>query len=240
MLHDRNPKLTIISDKLQVRDYVNEIVGSEYLVPMLWSGDNPEEIPLDMLPTRFVIKTNHGCRYNIIVEDKAKYDRVEAQLKLTRWLSENFCQDKFLGTEWGYKNIKPTIIVESFIGENRKPPIDYKFWCFSGRVECLTMHFNRFTEHEFRAFNRSFEPIDFGFGPTLPVFKGEWERPSNYETMLRVADSLAKGFGFMRVDLYNLGNKIYFGELTPYPGGITVRFCPPSWDRLLGEKWKGM
>jgi len=236
MLHDRDPQLTLLNDKLRVRDYVTNKVGSEFLIPLLWSGDRPEDIPFDELPLKFVIKTNHGCGYIIIVKDKTQLDPASTNLQLTKWLSENFCLDKYIGTEWGYKNIRPCIIIESFIEENGKAPVDYKFYCFSGRIEFLTVHFDRFIEHKTRSFDRNFEPIEFRYD--FEQWNGECKRPPNFETMVQLAESLAKGLDFIRVDLYSIGNKVYYSELTPYPGGVSTKFLPRSYDYVLGEKWK--
>lgn len=236
MLHDRNPLLTVLNDKFHVREYVAAKVGSEYLVPLLWSGEKPDQIPFNLLPSEFVIKASHGCSYNILVQDKSKMDREKVLSMLMKWLSENYCQDFLLGIEWGYKNIKPNIIIESFIKENGKYPVDYKFWCFSGHVESISVHFNRFEQHATRAFDRNFEPGGLSFD--LPIYSSAYKRPSNYKEMVSLAESLAEGFGFMRVDLYSVENKMYFSELTPYPGGVTHRFEPETIDRILGEKWK--
>lgn len=236
MLYERDPLYTLISDKLQVRDYIARKVGKEYLVPLLWTGDKPEEIPFDKLPLKFVIKTNHGCGYNIIVGDKTKLNHAKVKKQLKQWMGESFGQDNFLGIAWGYKNIKPAIMIESFIEENGKAPTDYKFWCFSGRIEVISLHFDRFETHSTLCFDRNFESGELSF--TLPLYSGEYKRPSNYKEIVRVAESLAEEFDFMRVDLYNVENKIYFSELTPYPGGVTVKFEPKSLDYALGEKWK--
>jgi hypothetical protein len=236
MLNDRNPLLTVLNDKLAVRDYVAERVGSEYLIPLLWSGENPVQIPYDLLPTKFALKATHGCEYNILVQDKTKIDREIIQRTLEKWLSENYCEDFLIGVEWGYKNIKPRIIIEAFLEEDGKYPVDYKFWCFSGRVESISLHFDRFENHSTKAFNRDFEEGGLNFH--LPLFDGEFKLPPNHREMVRVAEFLAEGFDFMRVDLYNVKNNIYFGELTPYPGGVSARFEPEDFDRFLGEKWK--
>jgi len=239
MLHERDPLLTTISDKLHVRDYVAQKVGRDCLIPLIWHGDKPEDIPFDDLPSKFVIKTNHGCGYNIIVKNKAQLDQVETRLKLKKWLCENFCQDKYLGIEWGYKNIKPTIIIESFIGEDDKLPLDYKFYCISGKVEILTIHFDRFGEHKnAKAFNRDFEP--YKFRSDFKQYEGQLQQPQNLEEMVGLAESLAVDFDFIRVDLYNQNNNIYFGELTPYPAGVSSfrGFDVASLDEVLGEKWK--
>jgi hypothetical protein len=236
MLYDRNPKLTIISDKLGVREYVRNKVGNEYLIPLLWYGENVEGIPYDELPSKYVIKTNHGCGYNIFINNATTLDRVMVKRQINKWLGENFCQDKYIGSEWGYKNISPAIIVEPFIEENGKAPVDYKFYCFYGRVEFLTLHFDRHIEHKTRSFNRKFEPHEFRYD--FEPWTGEYQRPSNYDDMVKVAESLAEEFDFIRVDLYCMKNKIYFSELTPYPGGVATKFLPVRQDYIIGDIWK--
>lgn len=235
MFYNRNPLLTIISDKYRVRDYVANKCGYEYLIPLLWHGDNPQNIPYDDLPNKFVIKTNHGCGYNIIVQDKTQLDKEKTEKQISAWLSENFCQDKILGLPWGYKNIEPHIVVEQFIGENGQVPIDYKFFCYEGRAEFVLMTFDRIGNHREKHFNRDFEPLDLWNG--APQYTGNIQKPKNYREMLQLADSLAKGLDFIRVDLYSVGSRIYFGELTCYPGGGITRFVPREYDFIFGEKW---
>jgi hypothetical protein len=235
MLHERDSRLTMISDKLAVRDYVAGLLGERYLVPLLWRGDNPERIPLRELPNKFVIKTNHGCGYNIIAKDKTRLDSESLLRKLKKWLSENYCADKYLGIEWGYKNIKPCIIIESFIENKGKAPVDYKFWCFSGRVESISIHFDRFEGHKILSLDGNLKPGGLRFN--VPTYTGVFSKPQNFDEMIRIAERLSDGFKFLRVDLYKSEEDIYFGELTPYPGGTTARFLPVSQDYLLGEKW---
>ena len=236
MLHDRDPILTLICDKLKVRDYVAKKAGIQYLIPLLWNGNKPEEIPFDGLPSRFVIKTNHGAGYNITVKDKTDLNREDTRRQLNRWLRENYCQDKYLGAEWGYRNIKPSIMIESFLEENGKPPVDYKFYCFDARVEVLSLHFDRFEGHKTRTYDRNFNPHVFGYD--IPQWNGKIERPKNFELMVKLAESLAEGFGFIRIDLYSVKGEVFFGEFTPYPGGGLARFLPARQDYILGKKWK--
>jgi len=237
LLFERDPILVSISDKYRVRDYVTSKVGSNYLIPLIWHGDSPEEIPFDELPKKFVIKANHGCAYNIIVNDKTKLDRGIAKRQLRKWLNENFGQDTFLGIAWGYKNIKPHIIIETFLEENGKVPVDYKFFCFSGRVEFFKIDFGRFEDHSTKYFDRDLNGLDL-VEVGLKLYKGEIDIPDNFEDMIRVAVSLSKGFDFIRVDLYNSNKNIYFSELTPYPGGVSDKFEPDSFDYIFGDKWK--
>lgn len=237
MLYDRNPLWIAISDKLLVRDYVSKRVGSAYLVPLLWSGVNPQEIPFDQLPQKFVIKANHGCGYNIIVQNKTKLDQKKTKMQLKQWLGVNYCRDIFLGVEWSYKNIKPVIIIESFIDDNGQLPADYKFLCYKEHVEFIQVDRARFTEEHTRTFfDRHFSPLPFTYGKKL--YEGKVTIPNNYEEMLCVAETLAQGFNFIRVDLYSVNNKIYCGELTCNPGGGIIRFNPKKYDFLLGEKWE--
>lgn len=236
-LHARDPILTKISDKYRVRDYVATKVGRDYLTPLLWNGEKPEEIPFDELPVKYVIKANHGCGFNIIVSDKSTVKKVEVIRKLKKWMNMNFGADTYLGIAWAYKNIKPHIIIESFLGENGKAPVDYKFFCFSGRMEFFKIDFDRFEGHSERFFDRKLNGLDL-FEVGLKLHQGKIDLPANLDEMIRVAESLSEGFDFMRVDLYNTKNKIYFSELTPYPGGVSAKFEPDSWDLVFGEKWK--
>lgn len=236
MLFDRDPLWTMLSDRFRVRDYVSSKVGSEHLIPLLWSGDKPEEIPFDELPLKFVVKTNHGCGYNILVKDKTQLDQTKARQQLKKWLGENFCEDKFLGTEWGYKNIRPTIMVESFLENNGSVPEDYKFFCYSGRAEFCKVDFDRFEDHSEKFFDRDLKPLNL-YGKGIKQYQGKFVLPDNYKDMVRVAESIAQGIDFIRVDLYSVGGRIYFGELTCYHGGGMIRLSPRKYDFLLGKKW---
>lgn len=236
MLFDRNPKWRMTTDKLLVREYVADKLGREFLIPMIWRGDRPEEIPFSELPSKFVIKTNHGCGYNIIVKEGDHLDQADAIIRLKKWLRENFCQDKFLGIEWVYKDIRPKIFIETFLDDNGRVPLDYKFFCFSGRVEFILMTFDRHEDPFEKHFDRDFTPLDLWNG--CRQYPGRVDRPKNFAQMLDVAEKLAGGFDFIRVDLYNVDGQIFFGELTSYPGGGLARFIPREYDFVFGKKWK--
>lgn len=103
-------------------------------------------------------------------------------------------------------------------------------------VEVFTLHYDRFEGHKFRSYDRNFKPHELEYD--LPQWKGELKRPLNFEEMVRLVESMAVGFDFMRVDIYSVENKIYFSELTPYPGGTNTQFLPERQDVILGNKWK--
>jgi len=236
MLFERSPVWTLFSDKLRVRDYVASRVGNQFLVPLLWVGENPAEIPFDQLPDKFVIKANHGCDYNIFVKDKSQLDQVKTRLLLMKWLAQNYCQDLFLGAPWGYKNIQPAIMVESFLGDNGRVPPDYKFFCYSGRMELLKVDFNRFEDHSEAFFDRDMNRLTL-LGRGIRPHRGKISFPDNYQEMVQVAESLANGIDFIRVDLYSVSGRVYFGELTCYHGGGLIRLYPRKYDFLLGKNW---
>lgn len=236
-LHTRDPRFTLISDKFQVRKHIEKQIGSDYLVPLLWHGESADEIPYNDLPSNFIIKTNHGCGCNIVVREKHKLDKKSAKLKLENWMQTNYCDDKFLGIAWAYKNIKAQIIIEASLDENGKLPVDYKFFCFSGRMEFFKMDFNRYENHMEAFFDRNcnrLELIEVG----LKAYPAKIVFPTNIRDMIRVAESLSAEYDFMRIDLYSKDNKIFFGECTPYPGGVSARFEPESYDYIFGSKWQ--
>jgi hypothetical protein len=235
MLYERDPQLTLFCDKFRVRDFVATRIGPEYLVPLLWTGTDPGSIPFDKLPSRFVIKANHGCAYNILVADKTKLDVSGAIRQLNHWLRTDFGSDTYLGIAWGYKHVSPCIVIEEFLDDKGQAPVDFKMYCFGNRVEFLTAHYDRFRDHKTRSFDRRFEPYPFSYD--FERWNGDCERPVNLEEMIGVAEALADGSDFVRVDLYNVGGKIYFSELTPYPGGVSTKFLPRTTDFRIGQLW---
>jgi hypothetical protein len=236
MLFNRDPRLTLFSDKWRVREYVADRVGEQYLIPLLWQGTDPEKIPFDALPSRFVIKATHGCGYNIIVRDKSQLDRVGSILQLKYWLLEDYGSGIYLGVQWGYRNVKPSIIVEEFLGSSDRVPWDYKIYCFSGRVHFVEIHMDRFENHIARMLDRDFNPVELRVSSI--AFQGKVPLPENREELIRVAEALAEGLDFMRVDLYAVDGRVYFGEMTCYQGGGCNRFGTREWDFWLGRKWQ--
>jgi hypothetical protein len=164
-LYDRDPKWTQFSDKLRSRDYIAERLGPDYLVPLLWSGTDPDAIPFDDLPVSMVIKTNHGSGFNIIVDDKKRVDRSAVRKQLASWLNENYCESRIVGMEWGYKHVPPRIMVEAFVGSDGEPPPDHKFYCYSGRAEFIQLLQGRFKVHRSAFFDRDFTQLPMQLTP---------------------------------------------------------------------------
>ena len=225
-----NHKFTQLSDKYTARAYVSSEVGKEHLIKLLWHGDDPNAIPFDSLPVEYVIKTNHGSGQIIVVQGKV--DRSEVINRLSVWLKRNFY---WANREYQYYHIKPRVMIEEYLrNQDGSGPLDYRFWCFKGVPEVIQVD-NR--AHDINPFfDTQWNQIDLYYreGASRPAIA----KPIKLEQMLSIASRLSACFDFVRVDLYNIDGKIYFGELTftPVAGGLKLQ--PESWDLKLGQKWE--
>jgi len=233
-LYDRRPLLTLAADKYRVRKYVEEKVGDNILTKLLWVGENPKEIPFDALPESFVIKTNHGGAMNILVEDKSQVNVPDCIAVLQKWLRKSFYWPE---KEWAYRNIKRLVFVEELLcNETGQVPSDIKFYMIHGEVWMIDVHVDRFGNHKVFRLNGDFEPFDSTMG-TGSAISCKLERPKHFIEMIEYAKKLSADFDFIRVDFYDLPERVVFGELTNYP---TAGFKRLSYnlDKYLGEKWK--
>ncbi len=218
-------------DKYLVRDIVATKRGG-YLVPLLGAYESTSEIDWDALPNKFVIKCNHGCGYNIIVKDKATTDKAEAFSKLEKWLAENYAT---VSGEMQYKNIKPQIIAEEFLDTgDGKLPSDYKFMCSRGKVLYCLVIAERENGSKRICVNKDFQ--DLGYVPGANMEDFAHLKPEKYEEMWNIAEKLSEDFPVVRVDLYSVQNKIYFGELTFTPHGCIHKYFSKETQKLLGDE----
>lgn len=237
-----NPLITMCSDKYWVRDYVKMCGFPDILIELYGVYDKFEDIDFEKLPNRFFIKTNHGSGTNIIY-DKSKNFEFEKYRKIfNKSLNNNYY---YVHREWGYKNIEPKIICEKVLVEkNRKVPLDYKLFCFNGRVEYVTVNLassdengNHMETVEKNFYDRNFNYIDVrfsddNFDPSLI------QKPKNLDRMIEIAEKLSSPFPEVRVDLYNIDGKIYFGEMTFYHNGGYNESTPKDFVIKMGEKIK--
>lgn len=233
-LHDRKPEYTMMVDKLEVKRYISEKIGEQYIIPTLGVWDRFEDINFDALPEQFVLKCTHDSGGLVICTDKSKLDFASAKKKINRCLKTNYYwQDR----EWPYKNVKPRIIAEKYLADaNTYELRDYKFFCFDGEVKALFIASERQKidgETKFDFFDSEFNrlPIQNGHpnAEKLP------ECPKCFEEMKRLAASLSIGIPHLRVDLYEVDGKVYFGELTFYHWSGMVPFEPEEWDYKFGS-----
>ena len=231
-IYDKNPLRTQLTDKYLVRDYVKKSVGDKYLIPLLGVWDKFEDIDFDKLPDKFVLKCNHGSGWNLIVQDKSQIDLIDAKSKFDKWMSTNYA---FNGLQMQYENIIPKIIAEKYIENKAGDLWDYKFWCFDGRVENIMFLSNRKQNLCKNNFDRNWNLQKF----TSSKYPGSdqiIDKPSNLEEMIEIAETLSKGFNFVRIDLYRLNDgSIKFGEFTFTPLSGAYTWNPENMNDYFGN-----
>lgn len=232
-IHDRNYQYTNLVDKIEAKKIVGKVIGEEYIIPTLEVCNSFDKIDWEKLPNRFIIKCNHNSGGVIIVNDKKEIDKDSLRAHFNKLLKKNYYYN---GREYPYKNIKPKIMIEENIqNSNTKKQIDdYKLMCFNGKVKCSFVCSNRDSKEGLcvNFYDRDWNPMPFE--RHYPKNKHEFPKPKEYDKMVKLAEKLSKNIPFVRVDFYVVNNKIYFGELTFYPGSGMEEFTPNKWDYILG------
>ena len=234
-LYDSTPLKSRLTDKFLVRSWVTEKIGAQYLIPLLGVWDNFDDIDFDALPDQFVLKCNHGSGMNVIVRDKKTFNRLRVRERFNAWLTFDYGMNVCL--ELHYSRINRKIIAEKFMQNGDLPDlIDYKFVCFDGKIVYCQYLTDRSTELKLNYF-------DVNWQPTITE-RSDHPRsehpelippPKNFELMKELATKLAEGFAFVRVDLYEIGGGVYFGEMTFTPGGGDFSWKSEGTDEYLGS-----
>ena len=229
-LHYRKPLPTTLSDKFKVRDFVKTTIGEDYLIPLIGCYKTLDEIPLAQLPNKFIIKATHGSGWNLICKDKESFDWKLSRAIVEEWLNTNFY---WRFREWAYRDIPPRIVVENLLQDkNGDIPTDYKFFCFNGEPKLIQVDFDRYANHTQSFFDVNWKKLPFK--QAYPKNPSKVDPPENFQQMIEVARKLSIDIPFVRVDLYSLESKIYFGEMTFYPWAGFLGFDPPNWDQTIG------
>ena len=218
------------ADKYEVREYIEQKIGKDYLIDLIDVYENVDDINFEKLPKQFVLKGTHGSGYNIVVKDKAKLNINIAKYKLNYWLNENFYE---VSKESQYKYIKPRIVCEKFIQDKNGDLKDYKIFCFNGSPKYIEIHHDRvskkldYYDTEWNKMNLK----SYGYEES----ENGVEKPKKLDEMLSIAKKLSEDFPFVRVDLYYVDDKIYFGELTLTPASGNERYIPIEQDMKIAQ-----
>ncbi len=235
-LHHHDPLITTCCDKYAVKEYAAGVIGEEYVLPVLGVWDRAEDIDFDALPERFALKVNWSSGYNIIVSDRARLDEKTARRQVKTWMQPQN-NSYYSNFNWGYKNMKPVVYAEPYIEQIDGQVYDYKFFMCEGKLKFMFIATDRSNgkglTHDF--FDPEFQWLPFTYRKLRHADQRP-PKPKHYDDMIRLAEQLAKPFPFVRVDFYEVDDKIYLGEMTFYPGGGTLPMNPPEWDRILGEQ----
>ena len=258
MAYDRREFQILFADKYKVREYVMERIGPRYLTRIYHVLSPGDLIPWSELPEEFVIKCTHSSGGSVIVNSASdkrnlprkldslnwgkylvhpdKVEREKVQSFFDKLLKKSYAN--FSGFhEFAYSGIPPKLIVEELLKNHEgEIPNDFKFWCINGRVELIQVDVSRFSNHRRLLLDRNWKKIPVRLVHEIP--DAEIATPSNLQEMIKSAESLAESVDFIRVDLYDLGDRVVFGELTNYPGGGLEKFKPAEFGLHLGSLLK--
>lgn len=233
-LYDRKPIYTTMVDKYEAKKYVANILGEQYIIPTLGVWEKFEDIDFDKLPNQFVLKCTHDSGGLVICRDKSKFDIEAARKKISRSLKRNYF---WQGREWPYKDVKPRIIAEKYMEDAQSGDLkDYKFFCFNGRPKMLFIATERNKpdeETKFDFYDINYQHLDFTNGHPNAVKRPQ--KPVKFDEMITLAAKLSQNTPLLRVDFYEIGGEIYFGELTFSHWSGFVPFNPEKWDKIIGN-----
>ena len=234
-LYYRDPLWTQMVDKYAVKRLVSERIGAEYVAPVYGKWEKAEDINFENLPEQFVLKTNHDSGNNgvFIVKDKSKLDRSKLIRRINRSLRTDTSR---AGREWPYRDVPRCVFAEKYLEDATGELRDYKFFCFDGTVKYLFIATERQSggEVKFDYFDADFNHLDIV--QRHPMSGKEIEKPAMFEQMKEFAAKLSEGLPEVRVDLYEVNGRIYFGEYTFFHHGGIAPFHPDKWDFIWGEQ----
>ena len=244
----RDSKMLCCVDKYEVRNYVKSKNCEKYLNELYQLCNKGEEINFETLPQKFVIKTTSGGAGDnvLIIKDKSTISYSNIVKKINSWLEKNYSDTS---REWAYSKAanNPRIIVERYLentptsfssNQDSSPELlDYKFYCFNGQPYVCQLISGRYTEEHIDFYDLDWNRLDGVVGLNQKAKNSPYfhQKPKNLDEMIEVTKKLSKDFPYVRVDLYNINGRIYFGELTFYPGSGYGSFVPDSFDYELGN-----
>lgn len=230
-VNDVHPEYTALVDKVKVREYVKQKIGEDICFPILGAWEKYKDIDFNSLPEKFVLKCNHDSGSVKIIKDKSAIDHKELAKFFKGRLKMN---PSVFGREYPYKKVKPMIMAEQFMVPDGAQDIeDYKFFCFNGKPEIMFIATDRSIDCKFDFYDMDFNHLDIE--NIHPQSGKTIEKPALFEQMKEIAAKLSEGMKFVRIDLYEIEGKIYFGEFTFFHGGGFWLFKPDDWERKLGD-----
>ncbi len=231
-LNYQDPLMIRCANKLNVREYLNEIGHGELLNELIAVYETAKEINHTELPSRFVLKCTHGSGWNLIVNGERQVNWLPWRMLFGSWLKYDFYIN---GRELIYRGAPRRIVCEKYLEDSKGRLTDYKFFCFNGEPRFIQVNLGRNTSQHVQNFydlEWNLQP----FGKDMPPCPDEnIQAPENYDQMVEVARDLSAPFPFVRVDLYNVDGIIYFGEFTFFPNAGKPDFVPSEYDAIVGE-----
>ncbi len=233
-LYDRKWEYTMMVDKCEVKEYIADKIGKEYIIPTLGVWNSFDEIDFDKLPNQFVLKCTHDSGGLVICRDKKNLDMTATRKKIEKSRKSNFY---WVGREWPYKNVKPRIIAEQYMEDSNDHELrDYKVYCFNGKAKFL--YLSKGLENHATArinyVNLDWTPAEFRRSD-YKEFEELPPKPEHLDNIIKLAEKLAQNHNFIRADFYEINKKVYFGELTFFPGNGFTPFTSNEDDLRMGQ-----
>jgi len=223
-LHDRDPRLPMLADKVRAKREVARLLGPSWVIPTLWQGRRLPRQPAWPFP--YVVKSRHGSQQVMVVRSRACH--AVAIARSEAWMARDY--GGWLD-EWLYGEIPRGLLVEPFVGHNQDLPIDYKMFVFGGEVRFVQVHLQRATNHRWVVMDLDWNRVSSPDGWPDP------EPPTRLVEMIHAATRLGRDLPFVRADFYEVHGRPLFGELTFYPGSGLEKVEPPALNREMGELW---
>ncbi len=236
-LFDDDARLGIFCDKLATRFYVTERAGAGHVVPVLWSGERPDDIPFHRLDPPYVLKSSHASGHLAIVRAGEAPDADRLREKARGWLA--YCHGLAM-VEPGYVHVPRRLLVEPLVAAPDGGPVwEYRFLCFDGRPFLIQCSVAREPDRKWTSayFDAGFRPIPFRM-VTSTIGDLPPPPPARAAAMLRLAARLAEGVSHLRVDMYAAPGGPLVNELTPYCWSGLEPFESDDDDLWLGAAWR--
>jgi hypothetical protein len=234
-LHDSTPAKTLLADKYAVKKVIAELIGSQYIVPLLGVWDKFDDIDFTGLPDKFALKASHGSGWNLLVDGKAKLNMRRARHMFNKWMERNLAFHG--GLELHYKDIKPRIIAEKYIGIEPDSPADCKFYCFNGEPKLFWLvAYDRQGHYSGNFYNMDFTPLPNFYN--CDELSRSPSPPKYLDKMTELSRLLSNDFIFARVDFYESGGHLYFGEITFTPTSGILPWRREEYNMQFGKMLK--
>ena len=231
-LYDHNPQYTIMVDKYRARQYIKDVIGDQYLIPLLGVWEKPDEIDFDLLPNQFVLKCNHNSGTGMCVcKDKKRIDISKVKRELRKGLREDYY---LVHREWPYRDVQRQIIAEKYmVDEGGEVLTDYKFFCFNGEPRVMYISNDGAENPRTDFFDMEFNHLPIKMKD--PNSEQLPKKPQNFELMKELAEKLSEGIPFLRTDFYEINGNVYVGELTLYHNAGLSHIEPEEWSYKFGS-----
>jgi len=233
-LNYRDQLMPRCADKWEVRKFIEEKGYVDLLNDVIAVYDDIADFKLEELPDRFVLKATHGSGWNLVCKDKNKINWMPWRFVMKSWLKSNIFWN---GREWPYKEMKSRILCEKYLEDESGQLMDYKFFCFNGEPKFIQANKGRGTKQH----AQNFYDLDWcllPFGKDLKPIPGiEISKPACFQRMINIVKDLSAHFSFVRIDLYEVENRVLFGEFTFFPASGMPDFTPAEYDAFVGDMW---